>query len=106
AVPFLPTPGARTKMHVFVDSEGLCHILDSRYRRPVQELVVGKIKAVKVPVLRRHRHEPLASPRLDQSRWVGDVPVVPIPGHKLEMVLVSAGPGVEDNDGTGEEIVP
>src|SRR5262249_28665953 len=30
---------------------------------------------------------------------------VPIPGRKLEMVLVSAGLGVEDNDGAGEEIV-
>src|SRR5262249_7020468 len=38
--------------------------------------------------------------------WVGDVPVVPIPGHKLEMVLVGTGLGVEDDDGTGEEIVP
>ena len=106
AVPFLPARGARTKMDVFVDSEGLFHILDSRHRCPVQELVVGKIKAIKVSVLRRHRHEPLASPRLDQSRRVGDVPVVPIPGHKLEMVLVSAGLGIEDNDGAGEEIVP
>jgi hypothetical protein len=57
AVPFLPTPGARTKMDVLVDSKGLFHILDSRHRRPVQELVVGKIKAVKVSVLWRHRHE-------------------------------------------------
>jgi hypothetical protein len=61
-------------------------------------VVVGKIKAVKVSVFRRHRHEPLASCCLDESRWVGDVPVVPISGRKLEMVLVSAGLGVEDDE--------
>src|SRR5262252_3472221 len=92
-------------MDVFVDSEGLFHILDSRHRRPVQELVVGKIKAVKMSVLRRHRHQPLAAHRLDQSGRVGDVPIVPIPRHELEMILVGTGLGVEDNDGAGEEIV-
>ena len=69
-------------MDVFVDSEGLFCILDSRHRRPVQELVVGKIKTVKMFLLRRHCHEPLAPHRLDHSRRVGDVPVVPMPGHK------------------------
>jgi hypothetical protein len=92
-------------MEVFVDSEGLFRILDSRHRRPVQEIVIGKIEAVKVSVLRRHRHKPPAACRIDENGRIGDVPVVPVPGHKLEMVLVSAGPGVEDNNGAGEEIV-
>jgi hypothetical protein len=91
-------------MDAFVDSEGLFRILDSRHRFPVQELIVGKIETVRVSVLRRLRNQSLAVCRIGASGRIGDVPVVPIPGHKREMVLVSAALGVEDNDGAGEEI--
>jgi hypothetical protein len=92
-------------MDVLVDSETLLRILNSRHWRPVQELVVGKVETVEVSVLWRHRHEPLTACCIDKSGRVGDVPVVPVSGHKLEMVLVSAGLRVEDDDGAREQIV-
>src|SRR4029077_17656263 len=65
AVPLLPAHGARTKMDVFVDSERLLHILDSRLCRPIEQLIVCEVEAVKESVLWRDRHEPLAPHRLD-----------------------------------------
>ena len=105
AVPFLAAPGAGTKMDVLLGRKGLFHILDSRHRRPVQELVVGAIESVEETVLRRHRHQFLAAPRLKESGRVGDVPIVPIPGHDLVMILVGAGLGVEDDDRVGIKIL-
>ena len=67
--------------------------------------MVGEIEAVKVSVLGRDQQEFLAALRPDQGRRVGDVPIVPVLRHKLEMVLVSPGLGVEHDDRVGIEIL-
>jgi hypothetical protein len=50
-VPFLAADRARTEVDLLVWRKSLVDILDLRHRCLVEELVVGKIEAVKVAIL-------------------------------------------------------
>ena len=104
-VPLRAAGRARAEAHFGVDRERRVDILDSGDRRAIDDCVVGEIDAIEVPVLGRLGHELFAARRFDQARRAGDVPIVPVPGHKLEMAFIGPGPGVEHDDRAGIEIV-
>ena len=85
--------------------KGCGDILDLGHRHAVEQAVGGEIEAIEVSIFRRDRHELLAAHRLNQDGRVGDVPVVPVLRHNLEMVLVVPGLGVEHDDRVGIEIL-
>ena len=80
-------------------------ILDAGHRHAVQLAVGGEIEAIEVAIFGRDHHELLAAHRLNQDGRVGDVPVVPVLRHDLEVVLVVPGLGVEHDDRVGIEIL-
>ena len=80
-------------------------ILDPGHRHTVEQAVGGEIEAIEVAIFRRDRHELLAALRLNQDGRVGDVPVVPVLRHNLEMVFVVPGLGVEHDDRVGVEVL-
>jgi hypothetical protein len=92
-------------MHVLARRERCGGILDLGHRHAIERLVVGEIEAVEVSIFRSVRHELLATHRLNEHGRVGDVPVVPIFRHELEMVLVVPGLGIEHDDRVGIEIL-
>ena len=92
-------------MDILARRESCRDIFDLGHRHAVEQAVVGEIEAVKVSILRRDRHELLAAHRLNQDGRVGDVPVVPVFRHNLEMVLVISSFGVEHDDRVGIGIV-
>ena len=85
--------------------KGYGDILDPGHRHAVEQAVVGEIEAIEVPIFRRDRHELLAALGLNQDGRVGDVPVVPVLRHNLEMIFVVSGFGVEHDDRVGVGIV-
>ena len=105
AVPFRTPHRARTKMDIGAGRKRYGDILDPGDRHAVQQTVGRKIKAIEVAIFRRDGHELLAAHGLNQDGWVGDVPVVPVLLHNLEMIFVVSSFGVEHDDRVGKGIV-
>src|SRR6185312_15676218 len=104
AVPFRPAHRAWAEMDGAADRERRGGILDASCGCAIEHDVGREIEAIKVSVFGRDRQEPLAALCLDQGGRRGNIPVVPVFGYKLEMVFVSPGLGVEDNNRAGIEI--
>src|SRR5215469_11492493 len=103
-VPFLAAHRTWAEMDGLAGLESCRDILDLGHRHLVELAIVGAIEAIKVSVLRGDNHELLAASGLDQDRRVGDVPVVPVFQHNLEIAFVVTGLGIEHDDRVGVEI--
>jgi hypothetical protein len=77
------------------------NILNCGHWHAVEPVVVGKVEAIKMPVLGRDQHELLTARRSNEHGRIGDIPIMPILRHDLEMVFVVSRLGVEHDDRLG-----
>ena len=86
--------------------EGDLGVFDRRRRSPIDHAVDSQIEAIEMTVFGRDRQERLAASGLNQGRRGGDIPVMPVLRHQLEMILVSPRLGIEHDNRAGIQIFP
>jgi hypothetical protein len=90
-VPFGTADGAWAEMHALLWRERYVDVLDRRDRKSIEHLLRVEVEAVEMAVLGCNKHDPLAGGGRHNCGRTGYVPIVPILGNDLEMLLVGAG---------------
>src|SRR5262249_20599498 len=103
-IPFGTADSAGAEMHALLWRERYVNVLDRPDRNPIEHLLRVEVEAVEMAVLGCNKHDPLAGGGRHYCGRTGHVPIVPILGNDLEMLLVGAGARIEDNDRVGVEI--
>src|SRR5580658_1923323 len=95
-----------TEVDGFADRKRRIGILDTGDRLPVEQGTGVEIEAVQVAVFRGDRQNLPPARGPDDGRSTGNVPIVPVFWHDLEVAPVSPGPRVEDDDRAGIKVRP